>query len=108
MPRNLTLAAVLIAVFLIHPASAQPIAARPRGVYASINMDVPAQMIQRLRASYGTDKRVAIHEVQGRPGAYMPPVLYALANALADPTEFTWTRLRKGLRLRPLGQAFQG
>jgi microcystin degradation protein MlrC len=28
--------------------------------------------------------------------------------ALADPTEFTWTRLRKGLRLRPLGQAFQG
>jgi len=28
--------------------------------------------------------------------------------ALADPTEFTWTRLRKGLRLRPLGPAFQG
>jgi microcystin degradation protein MlrC len=28
--------------------------------------------------------------------------------ALADPTEFRWTRLRKGLRLRPLGPAFQG
>jgi microcystin degradation protein MlrC len=28
--------------------------------------------------------------------------------ALADPTEFKWTRLRKGLRLRPLGPAFQG
>ena len=28
--------------------------------------------------------------------------------ALADPTEFTWTRLRKGLRLRPLGPAYQG
>jgi microcystin degradation protein MlrC len=28
--------------------------------------------------------------------------------ALADPTEFVWTRLRKGLRLRPLGPAFQG
>jgi microcystin degradation protein MlrC len=28
--------------------------------------------------------------------------------ALADPTEFTWTRLRRGLRLRPLGPAFQG
>jgi microcystin degradation protein MlrC len=28
--------------------------------------------------------------------------------ALADPTEFAWTRLRKGLRLRPLGPAFQG
>ncbi|MEO8145837.1 MAG: MlrC C-terminal domain-containing protein, partial [Betaproteobacteria bacterium] len=28
--------------------------------------------------------------------------------ALADPTEFTWTRLRKGLRLRPLGRAYNG
>ncbi|MFY9317802.1 MAG: M81 family metallopeptidase [Burkholderiales bacterium] len=28
--------------------------------------------------------------------------------ALADPTEFHWTRLRRGLRLRPLGPAFQG
>ncbi len=28
--------------------------------------------------------------------------------ALADPTEFPWTRLRRGLRLRPLGPAFQG
>jgi microcystin degradation protein MlrC len=28
--------------------------------------------------------------------------------ALADPTEFTWTRLRRGLRLRPLGTAFAG
>jgi microcystin degradation protein MlrC len=28
--------------------------------------------------------------------------------ALADPTEFKWTRLRKGLRLRPLGPAFEG
>jgi len=28
--------------------------------------------------------------------------------ALADPTEFAWTRLRKGLRLRPHGPAFQG
>ena len=28
--------------------------------------------------------------------------------ALADPTEFAWTRLRKGLRLRPLGAAFAG
>jgi microcystin degradation protein MlrC len=28
--------------------------------------------------------------------------------ALADPTEFTWTRMRKGLRLRPLGPAYKG
>jgi len=28
--------------------------------------------------------------------------------ALADPAEFNWTRLRKGVRLRPLGPAFRG
>jgi len=28
--------------------------------------------------------------------------------ALADPTEFHWTKLRKGLRLRPLGPVHQG
>ncbi len=28
--------------------------------------------------------------------------------ALVDPTEFKWTKLRKGLRLRPLGPAYQG
>jgi microcystin degradation protein MlrC len=28
--------------------------------------------------------------------------------ALADPAEFKWTRLRKGLRMRPLGPAFSG
>src|SRR4029079_5157710 len=26
--------------------------------------------------------------------------------ALADPTEFKWTRLRKGVRLRPLGPVY--
>jgi microcystin degradation protein MlrC len=35
-------------------------------------------------------------------------VVTAPGPALADPTEFAWTRLRKGLRLRPLGPAFQG
>jgi len=28
--------------------------------------------------------------------------------ALADPAEFKWTRLRRGVRLRPLGPAHQG
>jgi microcystin degradation protein MlrC len=28
--------------------------------------------------------------------------------ALADPAEFQWTKLRRGVRLRPLGPAFQG
>ena len=35
-------------------------------------------------------------------------VVKAPGPALADPTEFAWTRMRKGLRLRPLGPAFQG
>jgi microcystin degradation protein MlrC len=35
-------------------------------------------------------------------------VVKAPGPALADPAEFKWTRLRKGLRLRPLGPAFGG
>jgi microcystin degradation protein MlrC len=35
-------------------------------------------------------------------------VVKAPGPALADPTEFKWTRLRKGLRMRPLGPAYQG
>ena len=30
-------------------------------------------------------------------------VVKAPGPALADPAEFSWTRLRKGVRLRPLG-----
>ncbi len=47
-------------------------------------MDAPADMVRRLGAAYGTDRRLAIREVLGRPAAQMPPVLYALANALAE------------------------
>jgi microcystin degradation protein MlrC len=35
-------------------------------------------------------------------------VVKAPGPALADPTEFHWTRLRKGVRLRPLGPVYQG
>jgi microcystin degradation protein MlrC len=35
-------------------------------------------------------------------------VVKAPGPALADPAEFTWTRMRKGLRLRPLGPVYQG
>jgi microcystin degradation protein MlrC len=35
-------------------------------------------------------------------------VVKAPGPALADPTEFKWTRLRKGVRLRPLGPVYQG
>ena len=35
-------------------------------------------------------------------------VVKAPGPALADPTEFKWTKLRKGVRLRPMGPAYQG
>jgi microcystin degradation protein MlrC len=35
-------------------------------------------------------------------------VVRAPGPALADPTEFKWTRLRKGVRLRPLGPVYAG
>jgi microcystin degradation protein MlrC len=35
-------------------------------------------------------------------------VVKAPGPALADPAEFRWTRLRKGLRLRPMGPSFTG
>jgi hypothetical protein len=78
------LALVLACLWAVHPAMAQSPAAQPRGVYARINMAAPAEMIQRLRAPYGSDKHLAVRQVKGRPEAQMPPVLYALANALAE------------------------
>lgn len=41
-------------------------------------------MMRRLAPAYGTDKRVAIQEILGRPTAVLPAVLYALANTLAE------------------------
>jgi microcystin degradation protein MlrC len=35
-------------------------------------------------------------------------VVKAPGPALADPTEFKWTKLRKGVRLRPLGPVYAG
>ncbi len=81
MLKRLLLCAALVA-------SAQAFAQNPpaqfRGVYASINMRPTETMIQRLSAQYGSDKRLAIKEVLASPGSYMPPVLYALANSLAE------------------------
>jgi len=65
------------------PPAATP-AANPRGVYARINLRPAEEMIQRLSAAYGSDHRAAIREVEGNASAYMPPVLYALANALTE------------------------
>ena len=55
-----------------------------RGVYASIEMRHTEEMVRRLSAAYGSDRRMAIREVLRSPSSYMPPVLYALANTLAE------------------------
>lgn len=55
-----------------------------RGVYASVDMRPTEQMVARLRAAYGSDKRAAIREVEHSASSFNPPVLYALANALVE------------------------
>lgn len=56
----------------------------PRGVYATINMGPTREMMQRLSAAYGTDKRLAIREVRDNAASFQPAVLYTLANVLAE------------------------
>ena len=60
---------------------AATLAANPRGVYATIDLRAAQEMVSRLSATTG--RRAAIREVLKDPSAHMPPVLYALANALA-------------------------
>lgn len=88
-----TLRAILLAAALTgaaQAASAQDnspaptLAPNPRGVYATINMRPTQEMVQRLSAAYGSDRRMAIREVQRSASSYMPPVLYALANTLTE------------------------
>jgi len=55
-----------------------------RGAYASIDMRGTDELLGRLRQAYGSDKRVAMREVAGRPAIVMPPVFYALGSALAE------------------------
>jgi hypothetical protein len=64
------------------PAMAAPVLFR--GVYASIDMQPAQETIRRLNAGSGGERRMAIREVLRSPSSYMPPVLYALANALAE------------------------
>ena len=73
----------------VQPAFAQDsapvatLAEKPRGVYATIDLAPAQDLIRRLAAPTGGVRRPAIREVMKDPSAHMPPVLYALANALA-------------------------
>jgi len=62
-------------------AAAPPAAREVRGVYATIDVRKSQEMEKRLTSS--GDRRAAVREVLKEPGAYAPPVLYALANALS-------------------------
>jgi len=55
-----------------------------RGVYATIDMGPTQDLVRRLSSKAGGERRPAIREVLKDPSRYMPPVLYALGNALAD------------------------
>ena len=61
-----------------------PAPAQFRGVYAKIDLRPTAEMVGRLSATYGSDKRAAIREVEHSASSYNPLVLYALANALIE------------------------
>jgi hypothetical protein len=90
MRRFPLLAAACLCLAAPHAALAQDkppvaaLAANPRGVYATINMGPTQEMVARLGATYGSDHHLAIRTVRGDAGAYAPPVLYALANTLAE------------------------
>ena len=81
---------LLLCLALILPAAAlaqkpEPQApAQFRGVYATIDMRPTLDLVQRLDAKTGGTRRPAIREVLKNPAAHMPPVLYALANALSE------------------------
>jgi hypothetical protein len=55
-----------------------------RGVYAEIDMRPAEAMVKRLEPVAGNDHRTAMREVLKDPSSHMPPVFYALANALAE------------------------
>jgi hypothetical protein len=87
------LAAGLLCLAAMLPALAQEkgndkavatLAQNPRGVYAGINLQPAQQMLQRLQSAAGGTRRPAMREVIKDAGAHIPPVLYALANALAE------------------------
>jgi len=69
------------------PAQAAPAQQAPvqfRGVYAAIDTRPAQELVRRLSAKTGGERRPAIREVLKDPSAHSPPVLYALANALSE------------------------
>jgi hypothetical protein len=85
------LTALLAALLLAFSARAQkepppgpPPAPQYRGVYATIDLKPSQDIMRRLSSTASGTRWPAIREVLKDPASHMPPVLYALANALAD------------------------
>lgn len=95
MRRIPLLAAACLCLAAPHAALAQDkapvatIAQEPRGIYATIDMRPAREMIARLTSTSGAVRRPAMREVIKDASLHMPPVLYALANALVgdDPED---------------------
>ena len=115
MRRSLLRAAACLCLAAPHAALAQDkaavatIAQEPRGIYATIDMRPAREMLARLTSASGSVRRPAMREVLKDPSLHMPPVLYALANAMVgdDPEDaifwYNVGRLRAvydGLRCR--------
>ncbi len=83
MARVPIIAALLVFSGLFLPVLAQQTIFQPRGVYATIDLRPAQAMVRRLGSSSGAERRAAVREVLEEPSAQMPPVLYALANALS-------------------------
>lgn len=87
--RLLLSAAACLALAAPHAAFGQDkaplatIAPEPRGTYAAIDMRPAREMVTRLASGSGSIRRPAMREVLKDPSQHMPPVLYALANALS-------------------------
>ncbi len=64
------------------PAPAAPV--EYRGVYATIDMRAAQDIMHRLASRTSGTRWPAIHEVLKNPESQIPPVLYALANAIAE------------------------
>jgi len=63
--------------------STLPASATFRGVYATIDVKGMDELVRRLNSPRATEHNPAEREVLKDPASYMPPVLYALGNALS-------------------------
>ena len=83
-----------------------------RVVVASHKTQLADQAMYRYVGIEPTEQKILVNKSSVHFRADFQPiakevlVVVAPGPAKADPTMFEWTRLRKGLRLKPLGPAF--